>query len=88
MRFRCTFFVLAISFALCTTMTAEKPFDFATTPGKLPKHVVPEEYAVRIAPDFKKFTFTGSETIKLDVRKPVRELVLNCARDRNRERIR
>ncbi len=57
---------------------AEKPFDFAATPGKLPKQVVPQEYAVRITPDFKKFTFAGSETIKLDVRKPVREIVLNA----------
>jgi aminopeptidase N len=61
-----------------TTMSAEKPFDFATTPGKLPKQVVPEEYAIRIAPDLAKFTFAGSETIKLNVRQPVRQLVLNA----------
>jgi aminopeptidase N len=61
-----------------TSMTAEQPFDFASTPGKLPKHVVPQEYAIRITPDVKKLTFTGSETIKLDVRKPTRELVLNA----------
>ena len=57
---------------------AEKPFDFNATPGKLPKHVVPEEYAIRITPDFRKLTFTGSETIKLDIRKPTRELTLNA----------
>ncbi len=61
-----------------TTLTAEKPFDFDTAPGKLPKEVVPIEYAIRIAPDLGKFTFAGSETIKLKVRKPVRELVLNA----------
>lgn len=61
-----------------TTLSAEKPFDFATTPGKLPKQVVPEEYAIRIAPDLAKFTFAGSETIKLNVRQPVRRLVLNA----------
>ncbi len=61
-----------------TTLSAEKPFDFATTPGKLPKQVVPEEYAIRIAPDLGKFTFAGSETIKLNVRQPVRQLVLNA----------
>ena len=56
---------------------AEKPFVFENTPGKLPKEVVPEEYAVRIAPNVQKQTFEGSETIKLNVRQPVRELVLN-----------
>jgi aminopeptidase N len=61
-----------------TTLTAEKPFDFATTPGKLPKTVVPEEYAIRITPDLGKFTFTGSEIVKLNVRQPVRQLVLNA----------
>ena len=71
--------LLLLSVAFCATAVAEKPFDFATTPGKLPKEVVPQEYAVRITPDVKKLTFTGSETIKLDVRKPVRELVFNSA---------
>ena len=61
-----------------TTLTAEKPFDFASTPGKLPKEVVPQEYAIRITPDMAKLTFAGSETVKLDVRKPVRRLVLNA----------
>ncbi len=60
-------------------MNAEKPFNFEETPGKLPKHIVPQEYAIRIVPDLKKLTFSGSETIKLDVRKPARELVFNAA---------
>jgi len=61
-----------------TTLSAEKPFDFATTPGKLPKQVVPEEYSIRIAPHLEEHVFTGSETIKLQVREPVRRLVLNA----------
>ncbi len=73
---------LLFSFALfptfLATAMAEKPFDFAATPGKLPKQIVPQEYAIRITPDLKKFTFTGTETVKLDVRKPVREIVLNA----------
>ena len=58
-------------------MDAEKPFQFATTPGKLPKEVLPVEYSVRIVPNIDKFTFTGTETVKLSVRSPVRQLVLN-----------
>jgi aminopeptidase N len=70
-------FVSALSLITLTTMTAEKPFDFASTPGKLPKQVVPEEYAIRIAPDVGKKIFTGSETVKLNVREPVKQIVLN-----------
>jgi aminopeptidase N len=59
-------------------MHAEKPFEFARTPGKLPKEVVPIEYSVRFVPDIDKFTFTGSETAELNVHNPVRQLVLNA----------
>ena len=70
--------VFAISFTVFSTVRAEGNFNFATTPGKLPKQVRPETYAIRIAPDLEKLTFTGSETVKLDVQKPVRKLVLNA----------
>lgn len=71
-------FRAATLFICVTTLNAEKPFDFATTPGKLPKQVVPEEYAIRIAPDLGTLTFVGSETVKLNVREPVRRLILNA----------
>ncbi|MBA3883480.1 MAG: M1 family metallopeptidase [Chthoniobacterales bacterium] len=79
MRFLPVVLSLAASAVALEPAYAEKPFNFEETPGKLPKHVVPQEYAVRIAPDLKKLTFSGSETIKLDVRKPARELVFNAA---------
>jgi aminopeptidase N len=72
------FLVGLFSIILPATVTAEKPFNFESTPGKLPKQVVPTEYSIRIAPDIEKLTFTGSETVKLNVRAPVRELVLNA----------
>src|SRR5437762_717330 len=68
---------LVILFALPLTMNGEKPYAFANTPGKLPKQVVPLEYSVRIVPDVSKFTFSGSETVKLKASAPVHELVLN-----------
>src|SRR6266568_5647694 len=68
-----------ILFLFVATMPGEKPFDFATTPGKLPKQVVPGEYAIRIEPNVEKLTFAGSETVKLDVCAPVGELVLNAS---------
>ena len=71
-------FLLAISFIFGAQLNAEKSFNFASTPGKLPKQVVPLEYSVRIVPNIDKLTFTGTETVKLDVRSPVRELTLNA----------
>ena len=59
-------------------MTAENPFSFKDTPGKLPKEVVPTDYSIRIVPNIEKLTFSGTETVRLSVRKPVRQLVLNA----------
>jgi aminopeptidase N len=59
-------------------MSAEKPFSFEGTPGKLPKAVVPTDYAIRIVPNIERFTFTGIETVNLNARSPVRQLVLNA----------
>jgi aminopeptidase N len=56
----------------------EKPFKFNQTPGKLPKEVVPTEYAIRIVPNLHNFTFAGDETVKLNVRSPIHHLVLNA----------
>src|SRR5690349_15587210 len=70
--------VVLISFLLSSLFGAvEKPFNFNETPGKLPKEVVPKEYAIRIVPNLDNFTFTGSESVKLNVRSPVHQLVLN-----------
>src|ERR1700682_2111741 len=71
-------FATMMSLTLANTLNAEKPFDFASTPGKLPKQVVPEEYTIQIQPDLGKLTFAGSETVKLKVQQPVRRLVLNA----------
>jgi len=74
--------VLVFPCLVCVTfaasMKAEEPFDFATTPGKLPKQVVPTDYAIRIVPNIETLTFTGTETVKLSVREPVHKLVLNA----------
>ncbi|HEX4653532.1 MAG TPA: M1 family metallopeptidase [Candidatus Udaeobacter sp.] len=58
-------------------MPAEKPFSFDDTPGKLPKTVRPTDYSIRIVPHIDNFTFSGTETVKLNVRSPIRQIVLN-----------
>src|SRR3989440_9143193 len=75
---RARYFFAVLFFLSITGMNAEKPFNFDSTPGKLPKQVVPTEYSIRIIPNIDKLTFTGTETVKLNVRAPVRELVLNA----------
>jgi aminopeptidase N len=72
------FLAVLYSVTLSAIMSAESPFSFKETPGKLPKEVVPAEYSIRIVPNIDKFTFTGTETVKLQVRSSVHQLVLNA----------
>ena len=58
--------------------TAENPFDFASTPGKLAKEVAPTEYSIRIVPNVEARTFSGTAIIKVNATKPVRQLVMNA----------
>jgi aminopeptidase N len=76
---RMLFRILLLSFALVTPLQAEKPFDFASTPGKLPKNIRPTDYAIWIKPDTAKLTFAGRVTIKLNVEAPARQLVFNAS---------
>ena len=76
---RVLFLFLATLFSLIfsNVMSADKPFSFKDTPGKLPKDVVPTDYSIRIVPNIEKLTFTGKETVKLNVLSPVHQLVMN-----------
>src|SRR5256714_2760739 len=71
-------FLAVLYSVILSIMSAEPPFSLNETPGKLPKEVVPTEYSIRIVPNIDKFTFTGTETVKLEVRSPVHQLVLNA----------
>ena len=62
---------------LSIALHAEAPFNFETTPGKLPKDVVPKGYDIQLKPNIEKLTLTGSETVILDIRKPVQTITLN-----------
>src|SRR5438876_9472423 len=72
------FAFLIYLFASVTSLHAEKPFDFASTPGKLTKQVRPTEYAIWVKPDLKKLAFAGRETVKLNVAEPTRALILTA----------
>jgi len=58
--------------------TAEEPFSWEKTPGRLPKHIVPKRYEVRIQPDIELASFTGSQVVTIEVRQPARQIVLHA----------
>ncbi len=58
---------------------AEAPFSFATTPGKLPKDIIPIQYAAHLVPNLATNTFLGSESIEIDVLKSTSTIMLNVA---------
>ncbi|MGH8856018.1 MAG: hypothetical protein ACREWI_17280, partial [Telluria sp.] len=69
----------ALAFALtAATAQAEAPFSFAATPGKLPKDVVPLQYAAHIMPDVAANTFRGTQTVEIEVLSPTSTIMLNA----------
>lgn len=58
---------------------AQARFDFAATPGRLSKQVVPTHYQLLIEADPARDDFRGEVTIVVDVRKPTDAIVLNAA---------
>jgi aminopeptidase N len=72
------FSILLLTGTLALTARAEAPFSFASTPGQLPKTVVPRHYRIRLQPDLEKFTTRGTVVVDVEVLKPVTEIVLNA----------
>jgi puromycin-sensitive aminopeptidase len=48
-------------------------------PHRLPTHVTPERYQIRLTPDLKTWTFAGEESVSVEVREPVDTIRLNAA---------
>src|SRR5258706_14527046 len=72
--------VLTAALLVCVgSASAEPRFSFATTPGKLPKDVVPKHYALRIVPAATYDRFDAEALIDIEVARPVPEIVLNAA---------
>jgi len=70
---------LALTMALGSgAVRAEAPFNFAATPGKLPKDVVPVQYAAHLTPNLKDNTFLGAETVEIDVLAATSTIMLNA----------
>ncbi len=52
---------------------------YIVDPYRLPRHVVPHRYQLRLEPDLVTARFTGQETITLTVIQPTRSVMLNAA---------
>ncbi|MGH7230172.1 MAG: M1 family metallopeptidase [Nitrospiraceae bacterium] len=50
----------------------------AMNPYRLPQHVIPTRYDLRLEPDLTAFTFTGAETVTLTITEPTSEIVFNA----------
>ena len=46
---------------------------------RLPRHVLPARYDLRLEPDLTAATFTGDETITIALSRPVKTIILNAA---------
>ena len=76
--------VLLILFGLIVAAACSKPASAPTVARgqgqsvRLPDGVVPASYQIAVAPDARRMSFTGSVRIVVDVRAPVRQIVLNA----------
>jgi aminopeptidase N len=70
--------VFAIGLQASNAHAADAPFAFATTPGRLPKTVLPLEYTLTITPHPATLTLGGTERVTLDVRRATTALVFNA----------
>ncbi len=69
---------LLLLFLLFPVSAAELPFKFESTPGKLPKDIVPRHYSLYLQPDLEKLVTTGKVEIEIEALKPAQQIVLNA----------
>jgi aminopeptidase N len=71
--------LVALTALAVTSMAtaAEAPYAFGSTPGKLPKDVIPLEYTVNLIPDLASKTFRGTESVSIKVLRPTSKIMLN-----------
>ncbi len=62
--------------SLAASLLASSSF---AAPGRLPTGVLPLSYDITVEPDATKLTFTGSETIVINVTTPTKTITLNAA---------
>ncbi len=69
---------LVLALTISGGALAESSYSFDSTPGKLPKTVIPAHYAIELTPDLAHLTLAGSEVVDIEVREPTARLTLNA----------
>jgi aminopeptidase N len=69
---------IALLLSIADPALAESTFSFDATPGKLPKTVVPINYAIELTPDLESLALGGVEVVDIEVREPTARIVLNA----------
>src|SRR5258708_39831608 len=67
-----------IGIFLVSSLRAEEKFSRATTPGKLPKDIIPRVYFIHLEPNTDSLATAGSESIEVEVIKPTDRLVVSA----------
>jgi aminopeptidase N len=70
--------LVVLTLTMAGGAVAEPTYSFDTTPGKLPKTVVPIHYAIELAPDLESLALIGAEVVDIEVREPTARLVFNA----------
>jgi aminopeptidase N len=69
---------VVLALLLSGNAVAEPGYSFDTTPGKLPKAVIPLHYAIELTPDLASLQLEGVEAVDIEVREPAARLTLNA----------
>src|ERR1700724_2969791 len=69
---------VVLALLLSGKAVAEPGYSFDTTPGKLPKAVIPLHYAIELTPDLASLKLEGFEAVDIEVREPTSRLTLNA----------
>jgi len=71
---------IALCFAIVLSISAPAApkFSIQSTPGQLPKNVIPLHYAISITPNLQNGIFKGSETIDIQVKSAAHSITLNA----------
>src|SRR5260370_26148146 len=69
---------VGLAWLLSGNAVAEPGYSFDTTPGKLPKAVIPLHYAIELTPDLASLQLEGVEAVDIEVREPAARLTLNA----------
>jgi aminopeptidase N len=72
------YLALLLSLVTVTALHSEEKLRFESTPGKLPKEIVPRSYLVHLEPNVETLVTDGVESIEIEVLKPTDRIVFNA----------